>query len=66
MRANQQPQDWDLAMQLVRDDLDHEPAALESQFPGRTTRVRAARAAGRTPMSSAAVVTPRARGCQRS
>jgi len=45
-RADQRPQGWDLAMHLVRDDLDDEDlAALERQFPGLTARVAAMRAA---------------------
>jgi hypothetical protein len=41
-RADRRPQGWDLAMQLVRDDLDDEDlAALERQFPGLTARVAA-------------------------
>ena len=45
-RADQRPQGWDLAMHLVRDDLDDEElAALERQFPGLTARVTAMRAA---------------------
>jgi hypothetical protein len=45
-RADQRPQGWDLAMHLVRDDLDEEDlAALERQFPGLTARVHAMRAA---------------------
>ncbi len=44
-RADQRPKGWDLAMHLVRDDLDNdELAALEGQFPGLTARVRAAKA----------------------
>ncbi len=39
-RADQRPQGWDLAMHLVRDDLDAEDLAiLERQFPGLTARV---------------------------
>jgi DNA-binding Lrp family transcriptional regulator len=46
-RADQRPQGWDLAMQLVRDDLDDEDlAALERQFPGLTARVAILRTAG--------------------
>jgi hypothetical protein len=46
-RADQRPQGWDLAMHLIRDDLDHEDlAALERQFPGLTVRVATLRAAG--------------------
>jgi hypothetical protein len=45
-RADQRPQGWDLAMHLVRDDLDEEGlAALERQFPGLSARVHAIRAA---------------------
>jgi hypothetical protein len=45
-RADQRPQGWDLAMHLIRDDLDDEDlATLERQFPGLTARIRAARAA---------------------
>jgi len=45
-RADQRPQGWDLAMHLVRDDLDAEDlAALERQFPGLTARVAALRTA---------------------
>ena len=46
-RVDQRPQGWDLAMHLVRDDLDHEDlAALERQFPGLTARVAVVRSAG--------------------
>jgi hypothetical protein len=50
-RADQRPQGLDLAMHLVRGDLDAEDlAALERQFPGLTARVvatwRAARITG--------------------
>jgi hypothetical protein len=46
-RADQRPQGWDLAMHLVRDDLDDEDlAALERQFPGLTARVAILRTAG--------------------
>jgi len=46
-RADQRPQGWDLAMHLVRDDLDDEDlAALERQFPGLTARVAVLRASG--------------------
>jgi hypothetical protein len=39
-RADQRPQGWDLAMHLVRDDLNNEDlAVLERQFPGLTARV---------------------------
>lgn len=39
-RADQRPQGWDLAMDLVRDDLEAEDlAVLERQFPGLTARV---------------------------
>ncbi len=39
-RADQRPQGWDLAMHLVRDDLDAEDlAVLERQFPGLTARI---------------------------
>ena len=39
-RADQRPQGWDLAMHLVRDDLDEEDlATLERQFPGLTARL---------------------------
>ena len=45
-RADQRPQGWDLAMRLVRDDLDDEDlAALERQFPGLTARVTLTQAA---------------------
>ena len=45
-RADRRPQGWDLAMHLVRDDLDAEDlAALERQFPGLTARVAAVHAA---------------------
>jgi hypothetical protein len=45
-RADRRPQGWDLAMHLVRDDLDDEDlAALERQFPGLTARVAGMRAA---------------------
>jgi len=45
-RADRRPQGWDLAMHLVRDDLDDEElAALERQFPGLTARLAATRAA---------------------
>ena len=41
-RADQRPQGWDLAMHLIRDDLDEaDLAALEPQFPGLAARVRA-------------------------
>src|SRR5437870_5218849 len=44
---SQRPQGWDLAMHLVRDDLDDEDlAALERQFPGLTARVAILRTAG--------------------
>ena len=34
-RADRRPQGWDLAMVLIRDDLDDEDlAVLERQFPG--------------------------------
>jgi DNA-binding Lrp family transcriptional regulator len=43
-RADQRPQGWDLAMHLVRDDLnDEDLLALERQFPGLTARVVAMR-----------------------
>ncbi len=43
-RADRRPQGWDLAMHLIRDDLDDEDlAALERQFPGLTARVAAMR-----------------------
>ncbi len=46
-RADQRPQGWDLAMHLIRDDLDEEDlAALERQFPGLTARVEFMRTAG--------------------
>jgi hypothetical protein len=49
-RADQRPQGWDLAMHLIRDDLDEaDLAALEPQFPGRTARVRAGAAPGGHP-----------------
>ena len=45
-RADRRPQGWDLAMGLIRDDLDEEDlAALERQFPGLTARVMAMRTA---------------------
>ena len=45
-RADRRPQGWDLAMHLIRDDLDEEDlAALERQFPGLTARVMAMRTA---------------------
>ena len=45
-RADRRPQGWDLAMHLVRDDLDDEElAVLERQFPGLTARVVAMQAA---------------------
>jgi hypothetical protein len=45
-RADRRPQGLDLAMRLVRDDLDDEDlAALERQFPGLTARVVAERTA---------------------
>jgi hypothetical protein len=45
-RADRRPQGWDLAMHLIRDDLDDEDlGALERQFPGLTARVAAIRAA---------------------
>ena len=41
-RADQQPQGWDLALDLIRDDLDgDEIDALARQFPGLATRVDA-------------------------
>ncbi len=41
-RPDQRPQGWDLAMHLIRHDLDEaDLAALEPQFPGLTSRVRA-------------------------
>jgi hypothetical protein len=53
-RADQRPQGWDLAMHMVRDDLDDEDlAALERQFPGLTARVRAMRAAAELPTDGA-------------
>ncbi len=46
-RAGRRPQGWDLAMGLIRDDLDDEDlAVLERQFPGRTARVMTTRTAG--------------------
>jgi hypothetical protein len=46
-RADQRPQGWDLAMHLVRDDLDDEDlTALQRQFPGLTSRVALLRSAG--------------------
>jgi hypothetical protein len=46
-RADQRPQGWDLAMHLVRDDLDDEDlAVLERQFPGLTARVATMRPIG--------------------
>ncbi len=45
-RADRRPRGWDLAMHLVRDDLDEEElAVLERQFPGLTARVAAMGAA---------------------
>jgi len=45
-RADRRPRGWDLAMHLVRDDLDEEElAVLERQFPGLTARVAAMKAA---------------------
>jgi Helix-turn-helix domain len=45
-RADQRPQGWDLAMHLIRDDLDDEDlAVLERQFPGLTARIDAMRGA---------------------
>jgi Helix-turn-helix domain len=45
-RADRRPQGWDLAMHLIRGDLDDEDlAALEPQFPGLAARVREAAAA---------------------
>jgi len=45
-RADHRPQGWDLAMQVVRDDLDDEElSVLERQFPGLTARVTAMRTA---------------------
>ena len=45
-RADRRPHGWDLAMGLIRDDLDDEDlAALERQFPGLTARVMAMRGA---------------------
>jgi hypothetical protein len=41
-RADQRPQGWNLAIYLVRGDLDaDELAALESQFPDLTARIKA-------------------------
>ena len=55
-RADQRPQGWDLAMHLVRGDLDDEDlAALERQFPGLTARV--APCAPRVPRWRAAQTT---------
>jgi hypothetical protein len=49
-RADRRPQGWDLAMHLLRDDLDDEDlAVLERQFPGLTARVAAMQAAGSPP-----------------
>jgi hypothetical protein len=49
-RADRRPQGWDLAMHLVRGDLDAEDlVALERQFPGLTARVAALRAADSSP-----------------
>jgi hypothetical protein len=46
-RADRGPQGWDLAMHLVRDDLDDDDLAmLERQFPGLTARVAALRTEG--------------------
>jgi Helix-turn-helix domain len=43
-RADRRPQGWDLAMHLIRGDLDEaDLAALERQFPGLTARVVALR-----------------------
>jgi hypothetical protein len=43
-RADRRPHGWDLAMGLIRDDLDDEDlVALERQFPGLTARVMAMR-----------------------
>jgi hypothetical protein len=43
-RADQRPQGWDLAMHLVRDDLDDDDiASLEGQFPGLAARITAIR-----------------------
>ena len=54
-RADRRPQGWDLAMHLVRDDLDAEDlAALERQFPGLTARVGAIRAADSPPQAAPA------------
>ena len=51
-RADQRPQGWDLAMHLVRDDLDDEDlTALERQFPGLTARVATLRAIGGAQLS---------------
>jgi hypothetical protein len=45
-RADRRPQGWDLAVHLVRNDLDDDDlAALETQFPGLTARVYAIREA---------------------
>jgi hypothetical protein len=50
-RADQRPQGWDLAMYLIRDDLDDdELAALESQFRGLTAPCQDGRGAGATGM----------------
>lgn len=41
-RADRRPQGWDLAMHLVRDDLDADDlVTLERQFPGLTARIGA-------------------------
>ena len=45
-RAGQRPQGWDLAMHLVRDDLNEEDLTiLERQFPGLTARLTLSTAA---------------------
>ncbi|HTX85202.1 MAG TPA: helix-turn-helix domain-containing protein [Streptosporangiaceae bacterium] len=45
-RADRRPQGWDLAMGLIRDDLDDEElAVLERQFPGLSARIVAMRTA---------------------
>ncbi len=65
-RADQRPQGWDLAMHLVRDDLDEEDlAALERQFPGLTARVAVhaapSRKPTRRPWQRGAAAAPRCR-----
>jgi Helix-turn-helix domain len=58
-RADQRPQGWDLAMHLVRDDLDDEDlGVLERQFPGLTARVSVMQTTG-GPLSGDGVQSPR-------